>query len=258
MSNLHIHIIQSNLAWEKPSQNREYFAQQILQINKPADIIVLPEMFSTGFSMNTSFAEDIQGTTIQWMHQQASKTNAAICGSLMIVENNKYYNRFVWMPPDGSMVFYDKRHLFSMGKENQYYAAGEQKLIVAYKGLNILLATCYDLRFPVWLRRTAKDNYDALLIVANWPEPRAMHWKTLLQARAIENQVFVIACNRVGIDGNGMNHAGDSGIISPKGEWLLHMNNIEQTAYAILNNEDVIAWRNAFPAQADADTFSLA
>ena len=212
-----ITIIQSDLVWEDKVANLARFDTHINNIQESTDIVVLPEMFSTGFSMNTAaLAESMDGKTIQWMSNHAQTLDAVVTGSLIIKENGQFYNRLIWMKPDGTFEQYDKRHLFGMGSgEDKHYTAGTERLIVTYKGWKICPLICYDLRFPVWSRNTV--DYDVLIYTANWPEPRSFHWKTLLVARAIENQSYVIGVNRVGVDALGSLHSGDSCVINPYG-----------------------------------------
>lgn len=217
MNLLHIAIIQSPLFWENAAQNRAHFQAHIDNIDSKADLIVLPEMFSSGFTMNTNdCAETMSGDTLLWMSEQAKKSDAVIAGSLIIEENSNFYNRLIWMTPSGNYEYYDKKHLFRLANEQQYFTPGQERKIVSLHDWKICLNVCYDLRFPVWLRN--QDDYDCLLFVANWPSKRRAHWKALLTARAIENLSYVIACNRVGTDGKGFQYSGDSGIVTPNGE----------------------------------------
>jgi omega-amidase len=250
-------LLQTSLLWENKKQNLAMLDQWLSGIKQPTDLIILPEMFSTGFSMNTTFADDMTGETISWMQQHAQRLNTPICGSLMMKEGEHFVNRFIWMDPFGEMLFYDKRHLFRMGHEHDHFEAGNKRLIIDYKGWKLFPVVCYDLRFPVWLRRTPAFDYDVLIIVANWPERREHHWRTLLQARAIENQSYVFAVNRVGTDGNNVSHSGWSGIVSPKGEWLLEMENREEMRTMAVEKSLLMDWRTSFPAADDADIFSL-
>jgi len=193
-----VSIIQSDIIWEDRLSNLENYQNKINQIES-TDLIVLPEMFTTGFSMNPKdISETMSGETIQWMKANASKMNSAICGSIIIEEDDKYFNRFIWVNPDGSIHHYDKKHLFSFAGEDKNYTSGNNKLIIEYKGWKICPLICYDLRFPVWSRNS--EGYDLLIYVANWPDKRKLAWKTLLTARAIENQCYVIGVNRVGKD----------------------------------------------------------
>jgi predicted amidohydrolase len=258
MNELKVATIQTTLHWENPAANLEMFTQKITAINQQVDVIVLPETFTTGFSMNTSLAEKPDGNAMQWMQQMAQQYNTAICGSLMMnTKHNDVYNRFIWMNPNGTYHAYNKHHLFSIGKENNHYKAGNEIVIIQYKGFAIRLLVCYDLRFPVWARRTSEHDYDAIFIVANWPERRAEHWKVLLQARAIENQSYVVAVNRVGEDGNKINHSGNSSIIDPLGNIVYQKTITEEIAIHVINKEIINQYRTNFPVTADADRFIM-
>ena len=227
MKDLKVTIIQSNLHWENVQKNLDMFAKKISHIQN-IDLIVLPEMFTTGFTMKSvEFAEGLTGKTVEWMKAQAKKTNAVICGGMITKQEDKFYNTLIWMRPDGTFEHYNKRHLFRMGDENKNYSAGDKRIIVDLKGWKICPMVCYDLRFPVWCRNKfevqgskfeVKYEYDVLLFIANWPEKRNHPWKTLLLARAIENISYVIGVNRVGNDNNGIHHSGDSAVINYKGE----------------------------------------
>lgn len=198
---LKIAVLQVDLAWENPSKNRELFSKKIAHINQDIDLIVLPEMFSTGFSMNAeNLAEDPEGETFKWMQNIAFIMKSAVTGSLIIKDNGRYYNRLYFIYPDGAFKTYDKRHTFTLAREHETYAAGNQRLILEYKGWKICPLICYDLRFPVWARNT--EDYDLLIYVANWPKTRIHAWDVLLQARAIENMSFCIGVNRTGTDAN--------------------------------------------------------
>ena len=215
MENLKVTIIQPDIIWENPGENLTKYSTTIAAAGK-TDLVILPEMFTTGFSMNSeNLYELMDGPTVNWMKYTAKFNKTAIIGSLIIKENGKIYNRAVWVFPDGSVSYYDKRHLFTMGQEHLHYASGKEKLLVEYKGWRICPLICYDLRFPVWSRNT--DNIDLLIYVANWPAVRSQVWKTLLLARAIENQVFCMGVNRTGIDGYGIKYSGDSAFIDAKG-----------------------------------------
>ena len=197
---INVTLIQSDIIWEDKVSNLKNYQNKISQIES-TDLIVLPEMFTTGFSMNPKdISETMSGETIQWMKSNASKMNSAICGSIIIEEDDKYFNRFIWVNPDGSICQYDKKHLFSFAGEDKNYTAGNEKIIIEYKGWKICPLVCYDLRFPVWSRNS--EDYDLLIYVANWPTKRKLAWKSLLVARAIENQCYVIGVNRVGKDEN--------------------------------------------------------
>jgi predicted amidohydrolase len=255
---LDITLIQTELFWENKEVNIHHFTELIDDIKEQTDVIILPEMCATGFSMKAQqLAESMDGAVVEWMKQMAHKKQSVICGSLIIEENSNYYNRFIWVEPDGKLQWYDKRHLFRMTGEHDFYKRGEKKIIIEYKGFKIFPIVCYDLRFPVWLRRTKKTDYDLLIVVANWPERRVSHWKTLIQARAIENQVYVAAVNRVGTDGNGFIYSGETSLVNPKGEILFQQANESVSKTLTINSEDVIEWRKAFNAIEDADNFVI-
>lgn len=265
MSSLHFSIIQSNLIWENKEANLDMFSQKIRGMNTPTEIIVLPEMFNTGFSMQPEkFAETMEGTTVDWMRRLSAEKKAIITGSLIIEEKGNFYNRLIWMLPNGQYGYYDKRHLFAFAGEDQHYAPGKKRLIASVKGWKINLQICYDLRFPVWARQQLNTNeentfaeYDVLLYVANWPEKRNHAWKTLLTARAIENQCFTIGVNRIGVDGNNINHSGDSMIVGPLGEILYHCAHEEDIFHIRLEKEALKNTRERFPFLKDADDFSI-
>lgn len=257
MSILKITTFQSYLFWENIDKNLSNLGLRLNAIREKTDLIVLPEMFSTGFSMNPEkFAEEMEGKTMKWMQAQARKFESVITGSIIIREDNKFYNRLIWMRPDGSYEHYDKRHLFGLGEEDQHYTAGTKKLFVELKGWKICTAICYDLRFPVWLRNQ-NEEYDLLLIVANWPERRSLHWRSLIPARAIENQAFVVAVNRVGHDGNELFHSGDSMCIDPNGKVIYYKPNDEDLYTFSINKNHLKEARSNFPFLKDADTFNL-
>jgi len=254
---MNISIIQTELHWESASKNLKMFDEKIDAIKGEVDLIILPEMFTTGFSMSPeNLAEEWPGQSVKWMQQKAKSKGAAIAGSIIIEENSKYFNRLVFAHPDGKLEHYDKRHLFRMSGEHKYYDEGSHRVVVNYKNFRILLLVCYDLRFPVWSRN--QNDYDMILIVANFPEPRRYAWNTLLPARAIENQCYVAACNRVGLDGNGVNYTGDSQIIDPLGKIIALANpNENQILSANINIQEVANFRKAFPAHLDADGFVI-
>ena len=267
MNDLKITLIQSDLFWESKVENLNMFSVKISAITEITDLIVLPEMFSTGFSMcSSAFAEPMNGPTVKWMEEKAREKGCVITGSFICVENGKYFNRLVWMNPDGTFKTYDKRHLFRMAHEVDHYSAGQNKIIVELKGWKICPLICYDLRFPVWSRNTNQHSilnnlnyeYDVLIYVANWPERRAHPWKTLLMARAIENQCYVVGLNRVGDDGNKIEHSGDSAVINAKGEVISNIKpHQESTETVAINFEELRTFRKAFPAILDADDFKI-
>lgn len=261
MSTLTCTIIQTKLFWQDAKANRQMLEEKIDSIKEKTEIVILPEMFSTGFSMQPEkFAETMDGETIAWMRKIASAKKIILTGSLMIKEDEYYYNRLIWMLPNGDCGCYDKRHLFAYGDEHNHYTAGNKRLIASAKGWKINLQVCYDLRFPVWARQCIKDGmfeYDVLIYVANWPERRSLAWKTLLQARATENQCYVIGVNRVGEDGNKVYHAGDSMVIDPLGEILYHKKDEEDIFTIELNKEHLEEVRKKFPFWKDADNFVI-
>ena len=262
VSTLQFSLIQSSLFWEDKGANLDLLAQKIRSIELPTEIIVLPEMFTTGFSMQPEkFAETMDGPSVDWMRRLSVEKKSIITGSLIIEEKGNFYNRLIWMLPNGQLGYYDKRHLFAFAGEDQHYTPGNKRLIASVKGWKINLQICYDLRFPVWARQQltedANKEYDVLLYVANWPEKRSHAWKTLLTARAIENQCFTIGVNRVGLDGNNIAHSGDSMLVGPLGEILYHCAYEEDIFHIRLQKEEVNNTRERFPFWKDADDFSI-
>jgi len=258
MSALSITTIQANLIWEDKAANLYALEQKINSIQDPTEIVVLPEMFSTGFSMQPSlFAETMEGETLNWMKKVSTQNKIILTGSIIIEEDGKYYNRLIWMLPNGEYGHYDKRHLFAFGGEDQHYTAGNKRLIASVKGWKINLQICYDLRFPVWARQASNNEYDVLIYVANWPEKRNHAWKTLLVARAIENQAFVVGVNRVGLDGNNISHSGNSMVVGPLGEVMYHCADQESVFQITLHREELEATRSQFPFWKDADFFTI-
>lgn len=226
-------------------------------VKEKTDLIVLPELFSTGFSMNAAeLAEEMDGKTMRWMAETAKRYSCVITGSLMIRENGNFYNRMVWMLPDGTSQYYDKKHLFGMGEEHYTYTAGEERVIVELKGWKIRLAICYDLRFPVFLRNNQAE-YDILLIIASWPDKRISHWKTLIPARAIENQSYVVAVNRVGHDGKEIYHSGHSMCIEAYGNTIYYKPEDEDLYTFSISYEELLKVRKGYPFLQDADPFEL-
>ncbi len=255
MSPITFALVQSTTRWHDPAGNREDFAAKLGDLSQPCDVVVLPEMFSTGFTMDsTLLAEPMDGDTVGWMKAQSRALGSVVCGSL-IIEDGGYFNRFIWATPDGEIQHYDKRHLFRMADEHQFYDAGRERVTVSYKDWRICLSVCYDLRFPVWLRN--QGDYDLLLCVANWPAARALAWQTLLRARAIENQSYCVGVNIVGNDGNGLSYAGDSGVYAPDGEVLVAADQAEGVTFATLEPSVLTSLRQAFPVGLDADRFAL-
>ncbi|RAK02639.1 putative amidohydrolase [Larkinella arboricola] len=254
---LRLTLLQTELYWENPTANRAMLEEKIFALPEPTDLIVLPEMFTTGFTMNArSLAEPMNLTTFRWLRQMAAQTGAVVTGSYIVQENSQFYNRLIWMQPDGMFDVYDKRHLFRMAGEELTYTGGSKRLIKSWKGWNICPLICYDLRFPVWSRNVGLE-YDLLLYVANWPAPRSLAWNALLQARAIENLSYVAGVNRVGVDGNGHPYAGDSSLIDPKGEVLFRQSQTETVYQTTLSLDELRTYRERFPANRDADEFQL-
>lgn len=257
MENLKVTIIQSNLEWENPEINLKNFSEKIDRIKEDTNLIVLPEMFSTGFSMNPKiFNNNLAETVIAWMKKKSTEKNCVITGSVIFKEGSKYFNRLIWMNPNGNYDFYDKRHLFSFAGENNHYTSGNKNLICNIKKWKIKPLICYDLRFPVWSRN--KNSYDILIYVANWPERRIEAWDILLKARAIENQAYVIGLNRIGKDGNGIEHSGNSQIIDPKGKIISQTLPFQENTETVeLNYSELIDFRNKFRVSDDADRFLI-
>lgn len=254
---LKVALVQTQLIWEETAQNRAHITDKIKAITEQVDIIALPEMFTSGFTMNPqAVAEPMDRETITWLQGLAKEKNAAITGSIVISENGHYYNRSVFVQPSGHIETYDKKHTFTLSGEHEIYKAGTEKNIFNYKGWNICLLICYDLRFPVWSRNV--ENYDLLLYVANWPKPRVSAWDALLKARAIENMSYCIGVNRVGIDANGHEYSGHSAAYDVLGEQLVSIPpNEEQTVIVHLNKEHIATYRNKLKFLADKDTFTL-
>jgi predicted amidohydrolase len=291
--NLKITIIQSELHWENAAKNLAMFTDKIASITEATDVIVLPEMFTTGFTMNAKpLAETMNGNTVAWMKEQAKNKNSAVVGSLIITENNFYFNRLIWAQPDGKISFYNKRHLFRMANEHETYSSGNERLIVEYKGWKICPLICYDLRFPVWSRNYPIPNpsrkegslssltthhlppaFDCLIYVANWPEARKEPWSKLLEARAIENQVYVVGVNRVGKspsptlpEGKGVTnpqildtiYSGNSAVIDPKGNVISNILEHQNCIQTIeLNRQELDNFREKFPVGLDGDEFEI-
>lgn len=266
MNHLNISLIQSELHWENPKANREMFERKINELAE-TDLILLPEMFTTGFSMQSEkLAEQMEGESIEWMQRMASSKQAVICGSMIIEEEGNYYNRLLWVEKDGSVKTYDKRHLFRMANEDDYFKPGKEKLIVELKGWKICPMVCYDLRFPVYSRNRyqtdrstyAKAEYDLLFYIANWPAARSAAWRKLLYARAIENQVYVAGLNRIGKDGKDIDYDGSSMVLDAKGEemWQAKLNAEDQVTIT-LDLDELNAFRKKFPLGMDADEFTL-
>lgn len=257
-SSLTFTLIQNNLHWEDKAENMKMFEEKIKSIAGQKEIVVLPEMFNTGFSMNPlSLSESMDGETVSWMKKVAAENKIILTGSCIIKEDEKYYNRLVWMQPNMQSGFYDKRHLFSHSAEDKEFSQGTKKFIAQVKGWKICTQICYDLRFPVWSRQVKGQEYDVLLYVANWPSKRIHAWKTLLQARAIENQCFVVAVNRTGIDGNGLEYSGESCVINPMGELLYRTGNEEDIFTINLDKNEILEVRDKFQFLKDGDDFII-
>ena len=281
MATLTITTIQTNLHWEDKEANLAMFEQKIFSIKEKTEIVILPEMFSTGFSMKPgTLAEKMDGPTVAWMKRIAASKKIILAGSIIVEDEGNYFNRLIWMLPNGQYGCYDKRHLFAYAGEDEQYAAGTTRLIASVKGWKINLQVCYDLRFPVWSRqapslppppvggeeKSAGDDdrglgggleYDLLIYVANWPERRSHAWKTLLQARAIENQCYVVGVNRVGNDGNNIYYSGNSMIVDPLGEVLYQKSHDEDIFTYTLQAEKLEDVRMKFPFWKDADHFFI-
>jgi omega-amidase len=261
MSTLTVTTIQPDLQWEDKAANLRRLEEKIDGIGVHTELVVLPEMFSTGFSMRPeSLAEPMDGPTVDWMRTIAARKKIILTGSLIITEEGNYFNRLIWMLPNGQYGYYDKRHRFAYAGENDHYTAGSRRLIASVKGWKVLLLVCYDLRFPVWSRQALPApelEYDLIIYVANWPERRNLAWKTLLRARAIENQSYVIGVNRVGADGNQIMHGGDSMIIDPLGEILYHGAEKEEVFTQTFHKDKLEEIRQRFPFWKDADHFHI-
>lgn len=253
---LELALIQTTLAWHDPAANRAQFQALLVQA-RGADLVILPEMFSTGFSMESAeLAEPEDGPTTQWLRTQAQATGAVICGSLIIqAADGSYRNRLLWARPDGSLAHYDKRHLFRIAGEHKHYSAGDQQVVLELNGWRVRPLICYDLRFPVWSRDAA--GTDLLLYTANWPGARRQHWNRLLPARAIENLCYVAAVNRVGEDGKGHGYTGESQVLDFQGDTLLAAGDGDGVFLTTLSSQALSAYRERFPAHLDADAFTL-
>ena len=254
---LKIALIQSDIVWENPKQNRSLFREKINAITKPVNLIVLPEMFTTGFTMNAkAYAETMTETTVLWLQKLASDKNAAIIGSIIIEEKNNFYNRLLFVHPNGKIEHYDKRHTFTLAGEDKVYTAGSDKQIIEYKGFKICPLVCYDLRFPVWARNT--EDYDVLIYVANWPKPRINAWDALLKARAIENMSYCIGVNRVGQDHLQNDYCGHSAIYDVLGNSISTIKpNKEQAEIVVLERKHINFYRNKLKFLDDRDLFTL-
>lgn len=262
MQDLSLCLIQSPTHWHNADANLAMFEEKIWAIEEQPDIIALPEMFNTGFTMAAAEqAEPMNFKTFKWMRQLAAQTRAVVTGSLIIKEQGHYYNRLIWMQPDGTYQHYDKRHLFRMAKEHQTYTAGADRLVVTWKGWRICPLICYDLRFPVWSRNAHQGegslDYDLLLYIANWPQRRVQAWDSLLVARAIENHCYVAGLNRTGADELGIAYNGHSTVVNAKGEYLLKPGEQAASHTVTLSGDELLAYRQKFPAWMDGDDFQI-
>jgi omega-amidase len=253
---LKIALVQFDIVWESVAENCWKIEQLVCDSKSEIDILVLPETFNTGFSMNPEkVAETIDGDTVEWMKYLASRRNLVVCGTLFVYEKGKYFNRMYWVDPEGKTFSYDKRHLFSMGGEDKFFTPGKSQTIIEYKGWKIFPQICYDLRFPVWSRNT--QSYDLMINMANWPTSRSEIWKTLLKARAIENQCYVVAVNRIGVDGMGLEYSGDSQVIDPKGIKIFKAENREIIETVTIDYNHIHTFRKKFNTLKDRDNFDL-
>lgn len=263
MNTLRTTLVQTDLYWQDIDANLAMMEEKIWQIDEDTDLIILPEMFNTGFSMNAEkLAEPMNFKTFKWMNQMAKQKNAAICGSYIIKESTNYYNRLYFIDPEGNFDFYDKRHLFRMGEEHLTYSEGKKRMIREFRGFKIMPLVCYDLRFPVWIKNQYDNDadeleYDVLVFVANWPAPRTNVWDTLLKARALENQCYSIGVNRTGKDGEGIEYSGNSVVYDYKGLSLNEITNDPSIQTIELNLEELKAFRKKFPVYLDWDKFGL-
>lgn len=256
MADLTITLIQSNLHWEDIPANLDMFDYKVNQVPEDTQLIILPEMFNTGFSMNVEYThEEMDSRTMQWMAKKAREKDAVVVGSLVIKEGGNYYNRLVWMKPDGNYRTYDKRHLFRLGQEHENFTKGTDRWVEELNGWRICPMVCFDLRFPVWCRNDHDLNYDLILFIANWPERRSFHWSQLLIGRAIENQCYVVGVNRVGNDGNGVYHSGDSAVHNPLGEEVVKQSHDEVIKTVSLEKEKISEVREKFPFLLDREAF---
>jgi len=252
-----ISVVQPDLIWEDKLQNFGKLEKLFLPLYNNTDIVILPEMFNTGFSMNPEkLSEPPETETINWLNKMSQNGNFGLCGSYMVKENKNYFNRWVFVNPEKECWYYDKRHLFSMGGEDKFFSSGNKRLIFSFRGVRISPYICYDLRFPVWSRN--RNDCDLMIYAANWPESRRVVWSTLLKARAIENQCFVAGANRIGTDGEGIKYCGDSMIIDPRGEIIASANtDNESSVTGEISLTDLSDFRKKFPVQNDADNFSI-
>ena len=253
---LRISLVQVDLVWQEPATNLDRIGRLLAPLAGRTDLILLPETFTTGFTMETDrLAEETDGAASHWMANQAWKLNAVIAGSIIVREGKHYYNRLLWVTPDHETGYYDKRHLFRMGGEDIHFSPGAERKVFTCQGWRVCPMICYDLRFPVWSRN--RNDYDVLVYLANWPAPRRQVWKTLLAARAIENQCYVAAVNRIGKDGNSIAYTGDSLVADPKGGIIACLDDEEVVETVSLSYQDLIAFREKFPVHLDGDDFTI-
>ena len=252
-----ITIIQPDIIWEDKPANIENIERIISNLSGKPDIVVLPEMFTTGFTLNPEqLAEDLNGTTLQWMSNLSSRGNFAVCGSLIVRYNGKYYNRFSFVTPENKNFYYDKRHLFSLGGENEIYTCGKIRQVINYNNFRFLPIVCYDLRFPVWCRN--RGDYDVMICVASWPDVRRNAWNSLLKARAIENQSFVVGVNRIGTDIDGLKYAGDSVVFDPMGNIKAKVDEYKEGSATVnISFSELKTFREKFPVWKDSDNFTI-
>jgi predicted amidohydrolase len=256
MTKLNTLLVQAQLCWKDPQRNREHLEKLVEAAPANLDLVVLPETFTTGFLGDAELPEEgMDGSTVAWMQRLAENKECALAGSAVITESGQRFNRLLFVRPDGGIDHYDKRHLFAYGGEDRRYTAGRKRVIVDYLGWRINLQVCYDLRFPAWCRN--RDDYDLMLLVANWPSRRVRHWSSLLEARAIENQSWVIGVNRVGEDGNGVQYPGCSVVHDPMGQCVADLGGSEIAQTVELDLAAVTEARSRFPFQQDADRFAL-
>lgn len=254
MQDLKVTLIQAELVWEDIESNLARFGDKIDSIKENTDLIILPEMFTTGFSMNVeNLAQDMKGSSVKWLQEKSRQKSIDIAGSIIVKEDGNFFNRLLWVKPRGDLFTYDKRHLFRMLGEEEVYSPGEYNITVELHGWKLRPFICYDLRFPVWTRNI-RNQFDVAIFIANWPRERSFHWKTLLQARAIENQCYVIGVNRVGVDGNGLFYRGDSAVIDPAGTVIFQESDKECHYTAKLSYSFLQEYRESFPVWMDADS----
>ena len=257
MPTLTLNLLQTTTHWHDPAANRAHFEARFDALPKDGDLVVLPEMFSTGFTMASEIqAETMDGPTVRWLQASARHLGRAVCGSMVIEDGGRFYNRFLLVTPEGGLEHYDKRHRFRMAGEHEHYAAGTERVVLEYLGFRILPQVCYDLRFPVFSR--SQEDYDLLIYVANWPAARALAWQTLLRARAIENLSFSVGVNRIGTDGNGVRYTGGSAVLHPDGTALVDLGARSEIGTVTLDLDELGNYRQGFPAWRDRDAFELA